>query len=41
MKRLFLVAVVSSFVAVSAASIYAVRNLSGSLILGIGPITEQ
>ena len=41
MKRVFLAAVISSFVVVSAASIYAASNLSGRLIPGIGPITEQ
>jgi hypothetical protein len=41
MKRLFLAAVVSSFVVLSAASIYAASNLSGRLSPGIGPITEQ
>jgi len=41
MKRFFLAAVVSSFVVFSAASIYAASNLSGRLIPGIGPITEQ
>jgi len=41
MKRLFLAAIISSFVAVSAASICAASNLSGRLIPGIGPITEQ
>ena len=41
MKRVFLAAVISSVVAVSAASIYAASNFSGRLIPGIGPITEQ
>jgi hypothetical protein len=41
MKRLFLAAVISSFVVVGAASIYAASNSSGRLIPGIGPITEQ
>ena len=41
MKRLFLAAVISSFVVVSAASINSASNLSGRLIPGIGPITEQ
>ena len=41
MKRFFLAAVISSFVLVSAASIYAASNFSGRLIPGIGPITEQ
>src|SRR5712671_682400 len=41
MKRVFLAAVISSFVVVSAASIYAASNLSGRLIPEIGPITEQ
>lgn len=41
MKRLFLAAVIGSLVAVSAASIYAASNLSGRLIPGVGPITEQ
>jgi len=38
MKRVFLAAGISSFVVVSAASIYAASNLSGRLIPGIGPI---
>jgi hypothetical protein len=41
MKRLFLAAVISSFVVVGAASINAASNLSGRLIPGIEPITEQ
>jgi hypothetical protein len=41
MKRLFLAAVIGSFVVVGAASINAANNLSGRLIPGIGPITEQ
>jgi hypothetical protein len=41
MKRLFLAAVISSFVVVGAAPINAASNLSGRLIPGIGPITEQ
>ncbi len=41
MKRVFLAAVISSVVAVNAASIYAASNLSGRLIPGIGPIAEQ
>ena len=42
MKRVFLVAVISAFVGVGAASIYAASNSSGGrLIPGNGPITEQ
>jgi hypothetical protein len=41
MKRLFLAAVISSLVVVSAVAINAASNLSDRLIPGIGPITEQ
>ena len=39
MKRLFIAAVISSFVVVGAASINAASNLSGRLVPGTGPIT--
>jgi hypothetical protein len=42
MKRVFLAAVISSFIGVGAASIYAASNSSGDrLIPGSGAITEQ
>lgn len=41
MKRLFVAAVISSFVAVGAAPIYAAGDPSHSLIPVLGPITEQ
>jgi hypothetical protein len=41
MKRLFLAAVISSFVVVGAASIYAASNSPDRFIPGGGPITEQ
>jgi len=41
MKRLFIAAVIGSFVVVGAASINAASNLSGRLVPGTGPITEQ
>jgi hypothetical protein len=41
MKRVLLAAVISSFVATGAASIYAASNSSDRLIPGTGPITEQ
>lgn len=41
MKRLFVAAVISSFVAVGTAPIYAAGDSSHSLIPVLGPITEQ
>jgi hypothetical protein len=41
MKRLFLAAVISSLIVVSAVAINAASNLSDRLIPGTGPITEQ